>query len=122
MSEIKDLKVSAEVYRLLVERKNVTRARDIDDVLRSMLGLPPTHPPVKQNSDEPGQHADTVQQNNERDSVASRPAASKVAFPVKVPSRFIGWTKAERDAFVLTGQVPQRIERPPGAEIDGVTT
>lgn len=121
MSEIKDLKVSAEVYQLLVERKNITRAWNIDDVLRSMLGLSPTHSPVKQNSDEPGQNADTVQQNDERGSVASRPAASKVAFPVKVPSRFIGWTKAERDAFVLNGQVPQRFERPPGAEIDGVT-
>ena len=40
MSEIKDLKVSAEVYRLLVERKNVTKARDIDDVLRSIPGFP----------------------------------------------------------------------------------
>ena len=41
-------------------------------------------------------------------------AGSKVAFPVKYPLRFIGWTKAERDAFVLTGQVPQRIETPLG--------
>jgi hypothetical protein len=107
MSEIKYMKVSPVVYQILVERKYATRARDIDDVLRSLLGLPPDHPPVKHYSDEPGQqHADKAQQSNERDSEASRPEASKLACPVKVPSRFIGWTKVERDAFVLNGQVP----------------
>ena len=55
-----DLKVSDEVWQRLIKIKYDRRFRNIDDALRSVLGMKIVHPPVKNFSDEGGCDAEST--------------------------------------------------------------
>jgi hypothetical protein len=55
-----DLKVSEEVWQRMIMIKYDQRFRNMDDTLRSVLGMKIVNPPVKNYSDEGGNNAEST--------------------------------------------------------------
>jgi hypothetical protein len=81
------IKISDQVYRILIKKKPQLRARSLDEVLRFDYGISADHPPVKKYSDDPE---------------IPRPRGPYLLDPGPYdPQRPATWPKRERDAWIL---------------------